>query len=217
MALSMYHYIEKTWQNENWKKTVLRNRLIEWRKEGSVVRIDKPTRLNRARAIGYKAKQGFVVVRVRVRKGGLNRPRPNSGRRPKRMGVYGYSPAKSARLIAEERAAKKYPNLEVLGSYYVAEDGMYKFYEVILVDPNHPVIKSDPNLKWLQDPANRRRVFRGLTAAGKKMRGLLKSRGLKYTVKHKWKKKQKEREEKKRHEAAKYYRLQNYKKIPGKG
>lgn len=213
----MYHYIENTWQSDEWKKTVLRTRLIEWRKQPTIVRIEKPTRLNRARAIGYKAKQGFVVVRVRVRKGGLNRPRPNSGRRPKRMGVYGYSPAKSARLIAEEKAARKYRNLEVLGSYYVAEDGMYKFYEVILVDPNHPVIKSDPNLKWLQDPSNRGRVFRGLTSAGKKMRGLLKSRGLKYTVKHKFKKKQKEREEKKRHEAAKYYRLQNYDKIPGKG
>lgn len=211
----MYNYIEQTWQSDEWKK-VLRQRLIEWRKSPAVERIDKPTRLNRARAIGYKAKQGFVVVRVRVRRGGLNKPRPNSGRRPKRMGVYGYSPAKGYRWIAEEKAARKFPNLEVLGSYYVGEDGMYKYYEIIMVDPNHPVIKSDPNLKWLQDPANRKRVFRGLTSAGKKARGLLKSRGLKGTVKHKWKKKEKEREQKKRHEATKYYRLQNYDKLPGK-
>ena len=218
MALSMYHYLAKTWQDKNWKKEVLRKRMIEWRNEEStVVRIDKPTRLDRARAIGYKAKQGFVVVRVRVRKGGLNKQRPNKGRRPKRMGVYGFSPSKGYRWIAEEKAARKYPNLEVLGSYFVGDDGLYKYYEVILVDPAHPVIKSDPNLKWLQDPANRRRVFRGLTAAGKKARGLLKSRGLKYTVRHKFVKKQKEREEKKRHEANKYYRLQNYDKIPGKG
>ncbi|MBB5252969.1 large subunit ribosomal protein L15e [Sulfurisphaera ohwakuensis] len=211
----MYNYIEQTWQSDEWKK-VLRQRLIEWRKSPAVERIDKPTRLNRARAIGYKAKQGFVVVRVRVRRGGLNKPRPNSGRRPKRMGVYGYSPAKGYRWIAEEKAARKFPNLEVLGSYYVGEDGMYKYYEIIMIDPNHPVIKSDPNLKWLQDPANRKRVFRGLTSAGKKARGLLKSRGLKGTVKHKWKKKEKEREQKKRHEATKYYRLQNYDKLPGK-
>lgn len=216
MALSMYHYIESTWQNDDWKKSVLRKRLIEWRRQPAVVRIDKPTRLNRARSLGYKAKQGFVVVRVRVRRGGLNKPRPNSGRRPKRMGVYGYGPSKGYRWIAEERAARKFPNLEVLGSYYVGEDGMYKYYEIIMVDPNHPVIKSDPQLKWLQDPANRRRVFRGLTSAGKKARGLRKSRGLKGTVKHKWKKKQKERELKKRHEASKYYRLQNFDKIPGK-
>ena len=216
MVASMYTYIEQTWQSDEWKKTVLRKRLIEWRKEPAIVRINKPTRLNRARALGYKAKQGFVVVRVRVRRGGLNKPRPNSGRRPKRMGVYGYSPSKGYRWIAEERAARKFPNLEVLGSYYVGEDGMYKYYEIIMVDPNHPVIKADPNLKWLQDPANRRRVFRGLTSAGKKARGLRKSRGLKGTVKHKWKKKQKERELKKGHEASKYYRLQDFDKIPGK-
>ncbi|MEM4082705.1 MAG: 50S ribosomal protein L15e [Saccharolobus sp.] len=216
MALSMYHYIEKTWQSDEWKKKVIRARLIEWRKGPAIVRIKKPTRLNRARALGYKAKQGFVVVRVRVRRGGLNKSRPNKGRRPKRMGVYGYSPAKGYRWIAEERAARKYPNLEVLGSYYVAEDGMYKYYEVIMVDPSHPVIKNDPNLKWLQDPANRNRVFRGLTSAGKKARGLRKSRGLKGTIRYKWNKKIKERLEKKRHEANKYYRLQEYDKIPGK-
>ncbi|MEM0067792.1 MAG: 50S ribosomal protein L15e [Saccharolobus sp.] len=216
MALSMYHYIEKTWQSDEWKEKVIRARLIEWRKGPAIVRIKKPTRLNRARALGYKAKQGFVVVRVRVRRGGLNKSRPNKGRRPKRMGVYGYSPAKGYRWIAEERAARKYPNLEVLGSYYVAEDGMYKYYEVIMVDPSHPVIKNDPNLKWLQDPANRNRVFRGLTSAGKKARGLRKARGLKGTIRYKWNKKIKERLEKKRHEANKYYRLQEYDKIPGK-
>ncbi|WP_338601164.1 50S ribosomal protein L15e [Sulfolobus tengchongensis] len=216
MALSMYHYIEKTWQSEDWKKSTIRQRLIEWRREPSIVRISKPTRLNRARSLGYKAKQGFVVVRVRVRRGGLNKPRPNKGRRPKRMGVYGYSPSKGYRWIAEERAARKYPNLEVLGSYYVGEDGLYKYYEIIMVDPSHPVIKSDPNLKWLQDPNNRNRVFRGLTSAGKKARGLRKSRGLKGTIRYKWNRKQKEREEKKRHEASKYYRLQDYDKIPGK-
>jgi len=203
MALSMYHYIEQTWQSKDWKKTVLRARLIQWRRDPVVTRVERPTRLNRAREIGYKAKPGFVVARVRVRRGGLNKPRPNSGRRPKRMGVYGYSPSKGYRWIAEEKAARKFPNLEVLGSYYVGEDGLYKYYEVILVDPHNPNIANDPHYKWLLNPANRRRVFRGLTAAGKKARGLLKSRGLKGTVKHKWKRKQKEREQKKRHEASK--------------
>ncbi|TRM97522.1 50S ribosomal protein L15e [Sulfolobus sp. B1] len=216
MALSMYHHVENTWQSDEWKKSVIRQRLIEWRKQPSIVRIVKPTRLNRARALGYKAKQGFIVVRVRVRRGGSNKIRPNKGRRPKRMGVYGYSPSKGYRWIAEEKAARKYPNLEVLGSYYVAEDGLYKYYEVILVDPSHPVIKNDPNLKWLQDPANRRRVFRGLTSAGKKVRGLRKARRLKGTTRYKWNKKIKEREEKKRHEANKYNRLQEYDRIPGK-
>ncbi|AWR97266.1 50S ribosomal protein L15e [Acidianus sulfidivorans JP7] len=215
MALSMYDYISQTWQNKEWKASVLKKKILEWRHEGTIVRLEKPIRLDRARELGYKAKQGFVVVRVKVRRGGMNKIRPNSGRRPKRMGVYGYGPGKGYRWIAEEKANRKYPNLEVLGSYYVGEDGIYKYYEVILIDPSHPVIKNDPDYKWLQNPANRGRVFRGLTSAGRKVRGLQKSRGLKYTIYHKIAKKQKEREQKKRHEANKYYRLQNY-KIPGK-
>lgn len=204
MAKSFYHYMAQLWKSpyEGDMGRLMRQRLIEWRRQPAVVRIDKPTRLNRARALGYKAKVGFVVARVRVRKGGRRKPRPDTGRRPKRMGVYGYAPAKSLRLIAEERAARKFPGLEVLNSYYVGEDGRYKWYEVILVDPHHPSICRDKDIGWICEPQHRGRVFRGKTAAGRKMRGLLKSRGLKGTHKHKWKKKQKERELKKRHEAS---------------
>jgi len=204
MAKSMYHYIAEAWKRpyDGEMGLLMKQRFIEWRRQPTVVRIDKPTRLDRARALGYKAKPGFVIVRVRVRKGGMRKPRPDSGRRPKRMGVYGYAPAKSLRLIAEERAARKYPNLEVLNSYYVGEDGNYKWFEVILVDPHHPAICSDPDINWICEKQHRGRVFRGLTSAGKKMRGLRKSRGLKYTVKHKWKRKQRERELRKRHEAS---------------
>jgi len=46
-------------------------------------------------------------------------------------------------------------------------------------------------LKQKRSP-HRGRVFRGLTSAGKKSRGLRKSRGLKYTIKHKWIKKARE-------------------------
>ncbi|MEM1622805.1 MAG: 50S ribosomal protein L15e [Sulfolobales archaeon] len=209
MAKSMYHYIAQLWKRpyDGPIAELMKERLTLWRRGPAVVRIEKPTRLNRARALGYKAKVGFVVVRVRVRKGGLNRPRPNSGRRPKRMGVYGYAPEKSTQLIAEERANRKFPNLEVLGSYYVGEDGMYKFYEVIMVDPHHPSILSDPEVNWVANPSQRGRVFRGKTMAGRRMRGLLKSRGLKGTHHYKWKKKQKERELKKRHEASRGARL----------
>ncbi len=147
----MYKYIAKAWKKpkEGILKEVWRQRLIQWRKEPAVTRIEKPTRINRARALGYRAKQGFIVARVRIRKGGLNKLRPRSGRRPKRMGVWGHTPKKSARLIAEERAARKFPNLEVLGSYYVGEDGEYIWYEVIMVDPHHPVIKSDHKINWI--------------------------------------------------------------------
>lgn len=149
--MGYYKYVAELWKRPDRGPLaeLYRKRLVEWRKQPTVVRVEKPTRVNRARALGYKAKPGFVVVRVRVRKGGLNRPRPSSGRRPKRMGVHGYTPHKSAQLIAEERAARKYPNLVVLGSYWVGEDGMYEWYEVVLVDPYHPSVKSDPERNWV--------------------------------------------------------------------
>ncbi len=209
MAQSMYHYIAEAWKRpyDGEHGELMKLRLMQWRRQPAIVRIEKPTRLDRARALGYKAKQGVIVVRVRVRKGGRRKPRPNKGRRPKRMGVYGFAPAKSLRLIAEERAQRKYRNLVVLNSYYVGEDGKYKWYEVILVDPHHPAIKSDPELNWVSSGKHKGRPFRGLTSAGKKMRGLLKSRGLKGTHKYKWKKKAKERRLKKRHEASGRARL----------
>ena len=203
---SMYHHIAELWKRpfDGAMKEIMRQRLMEWRREPTVVRVERPTRLDRARALGYKAKQGFVIVRVRVRKGGQRKPRPDSGRRPKRMGVYGYTTWKSLRLIAEERAARKFPNLEVLNSYYVGEDGRYKWFEVIMVDPNHPAVQSDPDINWICRPANRGRAFRALTSAGKKMRGLRRSRGLKGTHAQKWRKKQRERELKRGKESGGY-------------
>ncbi|MCD6324291.1 MAG: 50S ribosomal protein L15e [Desulfurococcales archaeon] len=209
MSKSMYHFIAAAWKKpyEGEMLQVMKARFIRWRRGPSVVRVEHPTRLDRARALGYKAKQGFVVARVRVRKGGMRKQRPNKGRRPKRMGVYGFAPEKSIQLIAEERAARKYPNLEVLGSYYVGEDGLYRYFEVILIDPHHPAIKADKDVNWVTQPSQKGRVFRGKTSAGRRMRGLLKSRGLRGTHNWKWKKKARERELKRRHEASRGARL----------
>jgi large subunit ribosomal protein L15e len=169
-----YQYIAEAWAKpeKSYVDSLMRKRLVEWRRQSTVKRIDKPTRLDRARKLGYKAKQGFVMVRVRVRRGGMRKQRPRSGRRPKRMGVKKFKPGKSLRLIAEERAARKFPNLEVLNSYWVGEDGRSKWFEIVLVDPSHPAIRSDANVNWICQKQHRKRVFRTLTSAGKKVRGL---------------------------------------------
>ena len=80
--------------------------------------------------------------------------------------------AKSTQRIAEERTAKYYPNMEVLNSYWVGDDGKNHFYEVILVDPVHPSVMKDPKINWITDTKNKRRVLRGKTSAGQKGRGL---------------------------------------------
>ncbi len=169
-----YKYIAEAWAKpeRSYVDKLARQRKIEWRRQSVIIRIEKPTRLDKAHKLGYKAKQGFVMARVRVRRSGMRKVRPKAGRRPKRMGVKKFKTAKSLKLIGEERTARKFPNLEVLNSYWVGEDGRSKWFEVIMVDPSHPVIKADENINWIAQKQHHRRVFRSLTSAGKKVRSL---------------------------------------------
>ena len=171
---SMYAYIRDAWKKpgESYVNELLWNRLQEWRLEPSVIRIERPTRLDRARSLGYKAKQGIIVARVKVRKGARRKSRYIRGRRTKRMGMHKITPGKSIQRIAEERAARKYPNMQVLNSYWAGEDGKHKWYETILVDPTHPVIRSDKNLNWRCNTNQKGRAYRGRTSAGRKGRGM---------------------------------------------
>jgi large subunit ribosomal protein L15e len=174
MATSTYRYMARSFrQTLGDEGAALRHeRLLAWRREHSVTRLERPTRLDRARAVGYRAKGGFIIVRVRVRRGGQGKRAIIAGRRPKHKGILKMTLAKSLRRIAEERAQKHYPNLEVLNSYWLGEDGKQKFYEVILVDPGHPEVLADPKIAWIAAPAQRGRVYRGLTSAGIEGRGL---------------------------------------------
>jgi len=169
-----YKYIAEAWTSpeKSFVDALNRQRMVEWRRESVITRIDKPTRLDKARKLGYKAKQGFVLARVRVRRGGRRKQRPKAGRRPKRMGVKKFKPSKSLKLIGEERVARKFPNLQVLNSYWVGEDGVSKWFEVVLVDPQHPSIVSDKDVSWICQKQHTKRVFRSLTSAGKKVRSL---------------------------------------------
>jgi large subunit ribosomal protein L15e len=168
-----YHHIGETWKkHEKDFGTAQWARLVAWRDGPSFEKVDKPLRLDRARALGYKAKQGVIVVRARVRRGGLRKQRFVQGRVPSKMGVNKITMRQNTQAIAEVRVSKHFPNLEVLNSYYIGEDGKHIYYEVILVDPYHPSIESDKQLGWLTQSNARNRVLRGKTSAGQKHRGL---------------------------------------------
>ena len=152
-------------------KELQRQRLVQWRKEGTIKKIDRPTDTQRARRLGYKAKQGFVVVRVKVPKGRRKRPKPSGGRDPKKAGRF-FTLDKSKQQVAEEKASRKYPNMEVLNSYMAGEDGVSKWFECVLVDTSHPSVKGDKERRWIAGDKQKGRAFRGLTSAGKKSRGL---------------------------------------------
>ncbi len=173
-GMGMYGHIREAWKrpDDSYLKELQWNRMIEWRRDPVFLKLDHPTRLDRARSLGFRAKQGFIVVRTRVRRGSLNKPKIRKGRRAKRRGRAKITMSKSIQRIAEERVGAKYPNMEVLNSYWVGQDGRHKFYEVILVDPSHPVIMADPKINWICEKQHTSRAERGLTSAGKRGRAL---------------------------------------------
>jgi len=154
-------------------KKLQKTRLIAWRREPSIIKLEKPTKIDRARALGYRAKQGFIITRVRLLRGGRKRPLIKKGRRTKhrrRKKVISIS----YKTIAEQRANRKYPNLEVLNSYLVAKDGKNYWYEIILVDPYLSVIEKDKKINWISSKKHTKRALRGLTSSARKSRGLRK-------------------------------------------
>merc|ERR1719145_296405 len=108
-----------------------RIRAWEFRQLPAVHRCSRPTRPDKARRVGYKAKQGVLIYRVRVRRGDRKK-RVAKGivyGKPTNQGVKKWKTVRNLRSIAEERAGRKLSSL---------------------------------------------RELRGLTAAGRKARGLLK-------------------------------------------
>ncbi|KWU46876.1 60S ribosomal protein L15 [Rhodotorula sp. JG-1b] len=183
---------------------LLRVRCWEYRQLNVVHRASRPSRPDKARRLGYKAsrslrfyfdstartpsprlarqsvgteigaKQGFVVYRVRVRRGNRKRPVPKGATygKPTNQGVNQLKFQRSLRSTAEERVARRCGNLRVLNSYWINQDGVYKYYEVILVDPQHKAVRRDARINWICNPVHKRRESRGLTSAGKQNRGL---------------------------------------------
>ncbi len=138
-----------------WKENSanLRDRAIRWRKEEALTRVEKPSRIQKARRLGYKAKQGIVVIRMRVGTGGMRRQRPRGGRRPKHLGVTRIKADVNMKEVAERRVLERHPNMKLLGSYFLYKDGMFYWHEVILADPSHPRVSKDKELRKRIIPA----------------------------------------------------------------
>ena len=148
MTLGMTSAQDKVWL-KLWKENSpeLRDRVVSWRKQDAVTRIEKPSRILIARRLGYKAKQGIIVIRMRVGTGGMRKKRPTGGRRPKHLGVTRIKAAVNMKQVADRRVLERYPNMALLGSYFIYKDGMHYWFEVILADPSHPRIIKDKELR----------------------------------------------------------------------
>jgi len=140
----LYKEVGETWQKVFKDKSGdILQRAIALRKGPTMERIERPSRLNKARMYGYKAKEGVVVIRIKVKGGGMRRPRPTSGRRPKHLGVLRMKSDEPVQKVAERRVWEKHRNLKMLGSYELWVDGKHRWYECIMIDPAHPAIKKD--------------------------------------------------------------------------
>merc|ERR1711943_96057 len=177
-AMGAYKYMEELYKKKQSDvlRFLLRVRCWEYRQLPVVHRATKPSRPDKARRLGYKAKQGYVIYRVRVRRGGRKRPNPKGivYGKPKHQGINQIKWRRNLRSKAEERVAKRCGNLRVLNSYWVNQDSTYKYYEIILIDPSHAAIRNDPRINWMVNPVHKHRELRGLTSAGRKSRGLRK-------------------------------------------
>ena len=152
------------------------NRLRTWeyRQLPAIHRCSRPSRPDKARKVGYKAKQGILIYRVRIKRGDRKK-RVAKGivyGKPCHQGVKKHKATRNLRSIAEERIGRKCGSLRVLNSYWVTQDATYKWFEVVMVDPMHKCIRDDPRINWICKNTMKHRELRGLTAAGRRARGL---------------------------------------------
>merc|ERR1712205_42323 len=175
-TMGAYKYLRELWNRKQSDvvRFLQRTRAWEFRQMPTIHRATKPTRPDKARRLGYKAKQGFSIYRVRVRRGGRKRP-VHKGQvygKPRNAGISALKARRSLRSVGEERVARRCGGMRVLNSYWVNQDASYKYFEVILVDPAHKCIRRDPRINWIVAPVMKHRELRGITSAGRANRGL---------------------------------------------
>ena len=174
--MGAYKYLSELWRKKQSDTLcfLMRVRCWEYRQLPVIHRASRPSRPDKARNLGYKSKQGFVIYRVRVRRGSRKKQVSkgiNYGK-PRNCGINQHKWRRNLRSKAEERVGRACGGLRLLNSYWIAQDSLYKYYECIMVDPMHKCIRSDPRINWLCNPVHKHRELRGNTSAGRQGRGL---------------------------------------------
>merc|ERR1711871_1694780 len=74
--MGAYKYLREIWNRKQSDVTRFLQRVRAWefRQLPTIYRATRPTRPDKARRLGYKAKQGYCIYRVRIRRGGRKRP-----------------------------------------------------------------------------------------------------------------------------------------------
>ena len=92
--MGAYKYVNELWRKKASEVAnyLQRVRCWEYRQLPSIVRLQHPTRPEKAHRVGYKAKKGYVIYRVRVRRGGRIRQCKHKiwYGKPRNIGVVGF-------------------------------------------------------------------------------------------------------------------------------
>ena len=114
-ALKYVEEIQKKKQSDV-LRFLLRVRCWEYRSLNVIHRASRPSRPDKARRLGYKAKQGYVIYRIRVRRGNRKKPVAKGATygKPTNQGVNQLKYQRSLRSTAEERVGRRCANLRVL-------------------------------------------------------------------------------------------------------
>ena len=103
--MGAYKYLEELFKKKqsDLLRFMLRVRCWQFRQLNAIHRASRPTRPDKARRLGYKAKQGYVIYCVRVRRGGRKRPVPKGATygKPTNQGVNQLKFQRSLRSVAE--------------------------------------------------------------------------------------------------------------------
>lgn len=103
--MGAYRYMQELYRKKqsDVMRYLLRIRVWQYRQLTKLHRSPRPTRPDKARRLGYRAKQGYVIYRIRVRRGGRKRPVPKGCTygKPKSHGVNQLKPYRGLQSIAE--------------------------------------------------------------------------------------------------------------------
>ena len=164
--MGAYRYLQELWKRKQCEtmQFILRIRTWEYRQLPVLHRASRPSRPDKARRLGYKQKQGFVVYRAAVRRGSRKTMVAKGCvyGKPSSQGVNQMKARRNLRALAEERCGRKLPELRVLNSYWVGQDGTYKYYEVIMVDPASNTIRNDARTNWICRGSMKHRELHGI-------------------------------------------------------
>lgn len=106
--MGAYRYVQELYRKKQSDvlRYLLRIRCWQYRQLTRLHRAPRPSRPDKARRLGFRAKQGFVIYRISVRRGGRKRPvhKGCTYGKPKSHGVNELKPYRNLQSVAEVSA-----------------------------------------------------------------------------------------------------------------